>query len=101
MTASDINGVTPTHHSAIRACADCGHLEAEHKTAGTGFPHPPRFGACLAVGCGCRAFAAESQPDQSDSALLAEIRKRVMAFGGFRRTERGELDELASGEGGG
>lgn len=34
----------------------CGHTVGEHKSGGTHWPHPPRFGVCLAKDCGCREF---------------------------------------------
>jgi len=34
----------------------CGHKVGEHRSAGTSWPHPPRFGVCLVNGCACREF---------------------------------------------
>jgi hypothetical protein len=31
-----------------------------HRSGGTGFPHPVRFGVCLADGCSCREYTPGS-----------------------------------------
>lgn len=35
---------------------ECGHKVGDHRSAGTRFPHPPRYGVCLVYGCRCKAF---------------------------------------------
>lgn len=42
-------------HPAVQHC-ECGHVKASHRSAGTSWPHPSRFGVCLVKGCGCRGF---------------------------------------------
>jgi hypothetical protein len=34
----------------------CSHALGEHRSAGTSFPHPPRYGVCLVPGCDCREY---------------------------------------------
>lgn len=46
---------TYRRHPSVREC-ECGHLEADHKSSGSSFPHPLRFGVCLIAGCDCREF---------------------------------------------
>jgi hypothetical protein len=61
----------------------CGHALGEHRSAGTSFPHPPRYGVCLAPDCGCREYVdAEQRNSELDDARAAaedDPRRDLMA----------------------
>lgn len=48
------NCVAPPVYRA-RTCV-CGHPIGDHKSAGTVWPHPPRYGFCFINGCGCTSY---------------------------------------------
>jgi hypothetical protein len=52
----------------------CGHPVGDHKSAGTRFPHPPRYGFCFRDGCDCREFRLEKHDAPRFS---AEERRRM------------------------
>ncbi len=56
-----------TGHKAP-ACAACSHLEGDHKTGRTAFPHPVRSGVCLVNGCECREYTPAAEQDQEKAA---------------------------------
>lgn len=39
----------------LELCA-CGHPPGDHQSAGTRFPHPPRYGLCHRTGCPCQRY---------------------------------------------
>jgi hypothetical protein len=45
-------------------CAECGHLAAEHQSAGTRFPNESRYGFCWHDGCDCAEYV-EAEPEQA------------------------------------
>lgn len=51
-----------------RTCV-CSHPEGDHKSSGTRFPHPPRFGVCLVRGCTCLGFVADEEQERAEAWL--------------------------------
>jgi hypothetical protein len=54
-----------TDHPSVKRCV-CGHLQADHASNGTRFPHPLRYGVCFV--CGCREFVKVGQTPESEAA---------------------------------
>ena len=57
----------------------CRHLAADHQSAGTGWPHPVRYGVCLIDGCECREFVNADRlndPDDPERGVSASLKRQ-------------------------
>ncbi len=55
----------------------CGHTSGDHRSAGTVWPHPPRYGVCLTSGCDCREFRETSD----DVGVFLRARREALEDG--------------------
>jgi hypothetical protein len=40
----------------VPTCTNCNHPVGDHQSAGTRWPHPPRYGLCRHDGCDCQQY---------------------------------------------